>query len=78
MVAARRPIARRRQPLRRGVRREHGDALDAQRAAVHDVVVVAFHRDQLAVANRGDHAAAARAEVARGGELVDLGELQLL
>ena len=78
MVAARRPVAGRGEPLRGGVRREHGDAFDAQRPAVHDVVVVALHRQELAVADGGDHAAPARAEVARGGELADVRELQVL
>jgi hypothetical protein len=42
------------------------------------VIVVAFHRQELAVADGGDHAATARAEVARGGEFADFGELQVL
>ena len=51
MVAARRTVARRGEPLRGGVRREHRDAFDAERPAVHDVVVVALHRQELAVAD---------------------------
>jgi hypothetical protein len=47
VIAARRAVARRREPLRRGVRREHRDAFDAQRPAIHDVVVVALHRRSL-------------------------------
>ena len=78
VVAARRPVLGGLEPLRRGVRREHGDAFDAQRSAVHDVVVVALHRDQLALADGRDHSAPARAEVAGGGELVDVRELQIL
>ena len=54
MVAARRAIARRGEPLRGGVCREHGNAFDAQRPAIHDVVVVALHRQELAVADGGD------------------------
>jgi hypothetical protein len=42
------------------------------------VVVVPFQRDQLAVAHGADHPAAARTEIARGRELVDLGQLELL
>src|SRR6476620_7099428 len=60
------------------MRREHGNAFNAQGPAVHDVVVIAFHLEQLAVANLGDHAAAARAEVAGGREFVDVRELQVL
>ena len=78
VVAARRPVLGRREPVRRGVRREHGDAFDAQRSAIDDVVVVALHRQQLAVADGGDHAAPAGTEIARGGELADLRELQVL
>ena len=58
--------------------REHGYALHAQGSAVHDVVVVALHGDELSVAYGGDHAAATRAKIARGCELSDVRELQLL
>jgi hypothetical protein len=51
---------------------------DAERPAADDVVVVPFHRDELAVANRSDHSAAARAEVAGGRELVYVRQLELL
>jgi hypothetical protein len=76
LVAARRAIERHLVPPRRGVRRVHRHALHAQRALVDDVVEIAFERDQLAVADGGDHAAAARTEVARGRELLHVGELQ--
>ena len=72
VVAAGRAVARRREPVRRGVRREHGNAFDAERSAIHDVVVVPLHRQELAVPDGGDHAAPARAEVAGGGELADV------
>jgi hypothetical protein len=42
------------------------------------VVEVALHGNQFPVTDRGDHATAARAEVAGGSELADVGELQLL
>ena len=58
--------------------REHGDAFDAQRPSVHDVVVVSFHGDQLAVADGGDHAATTRTEIAGCGELANVFEFQLL
>ena len=74
-VAARCPVTRRAKPVRRGVSREHGYAFNAQGSAVHDVVVVAFHGNELAFAYGGDHAAPARAEVARGSELIDVFEL---
>src|SRR5262249_21682441 len=76
-IAAGRAVERLGQTLRRGVRREHRDAFDAQGAAADDVVEVALHRYQLAVPDGGDHAAAARTEVAGGGELADLGEFEL-
>jgi hypothetical protein len=77
-VAARRPVTRRSKPVRRAVRREHRDALNTQRATVHDVVIVALHGDELAFAYRGNHAAPAGAEVAGGRELAYVRELKLL
>ena len=75
MIAARRPVARIHQPVRRSMRRKHGDALHAQRATIDNVVVVALHGDQFAVANSRHHATAARAEIARSRKFVDFGEL---
>ena len=76
VIAARRPITRRLvSRLRRGVGGEHRDAFHAQRPAVDRVVEVALHGDELPVADGGHHPASARAEVARGRELADLGEL---
>src|SRR5262249_35568884 len=57
MVATRRAIARSREALRRSVSRKHRDALYTQRSAIHDVIVIAFHGDQVALAHGGDHPA---------------------
>src|ERR1700740_785374 len=78
VVAARCPITRLCKPVRRSVSREHGYALHAQGAAIHNVVEVSLHGNQLAFAYRRNHAAAARTKVAGGSELVDVGKLQLL
>jgi hypothetical protein len=78
VVAAGRTVAGRREPVRGGVCREHGNALDAQRSSIHDVVVVAFHRNQPAFANGRDHSAPTRAEVARCGELTHVRELKFV
>src|SRR5581483_2812914 len=63
--------------IRRGVGGEHRHTFGAKRAAVHDVVVVAFYGDQFAVANGGNHSAATGTEVARGGELCHVGKLEV-
>ncbi len=78
VVAARRPVTRRCKPVRRGVGREHGNALHAQGSAIDNVVEVALHGNQLPITDRGDHATATRTKVAGGSELADVGELQLL
>ena len=76
-VAAWRPIARGCKPVRGGVRRKHGYALNAQRTAIHDMVVITLHRNQLAVTHRRDHAASAGTEIARRRELIDFGKLKV-
>src|SRR6516164_8952365 len=74
MIASRSAVTGRLKPVRRAVRGKHGYAFHAQRSPVHDVVVVAFHRNQLPFAHRRDHTAATRAKIARGGKFIDFRE----
>lgn len=77
-VAARRSVARCRQPIRRSVCREHGNALNAQRTAIHNVVEVPFHGDKFPFTHGCDHAASAGTEVAGRSKFFYICQFQLL
>src|SRR5947209_6783658 len=57
---------------------EHRHAFHAERALIDYVVKIPFQFDEFAIAYRSDHAASARAEIARGGELGHIRQFERL
>src|SRR5690349_20634672 len=57
---------------------KHRHAFHAQRALIDYVVEVPFQLDEFAIAYRSDHAASARAEIARSRELRHICQLERL